>query len=235
MDQLPLFYSELLTAWQRIGGYKTSDGILTFETPSSPTPIDVTNLTTGMAYQILINKESQPPRCESKYRLKHWPAVWQSIHLCRYIRPTLDSVWKMAHDVLPTADRLTRYGMNVSKFCFCGSLETTVHLLFQSPIATRVWFWFSSLAHEFRRDFPLLTTMIVHFGYPRTDAVPKGFQVLSHIVKHQLWIHHNGVRFDSLAPDSNLILARIKASFCFHLRIQLHHTSRQNLHAAGWP
>ena len=131
----------------------------------------------------------------------------------------------MAHDVLPTADRLICYGMNVSKFCFCGALETADHLLFQCSIATRVWFWFSFLAHKYRQDFPLLSTVNVRFGYPRTDAVPKGFQVLTHIIKHQLWLHRNCVRFDSLAPDYNLILVRIKAIFCFHLRIQLRHTN----------
>ena len=223
LERLPSFYRGLLVAWQRLGGNKTADGSLTFETPSSHTP--VTHLTTGIAYKILINNESQPPRCETKLRLNHWPAVWQSIHLCRYIRPTLDSVWKMAHDVLPTADRLICYGMNVSKFCFCGALETADHLLFQCSIATRVWFWFSFLAHKYRQDFPLLSTVNVRFGYPRTDAVPKGFQVLTHIIKHQLWLHRNCVRFDSLAPDYNLILVRIKAIFCFHLRIQLRHTN----------
>ena len=232
LRHLPSFYRSVLSAWYRVGGCRKQDGTMAVHPTHLASPIEMKDFTAAKAYQILTTKELPPPNCVTKFPWVNWSATWDSIHLCKYICSTLDTVWKIAHGVLPTADRLVRFGMDIPISCFCGHPETLDHLFFHCPLASRLWFWFSTMAHHYRTDFPRLTNTVIRFGFPRSAAVPKGFQILSHIIKHQLWNHRNRVRFDSTGISSKTVLESVKNQFRFTLRIQKKHTSSSFFYAS---
>ena len=222
---LPPFYRNVVSAWQRVGGTRNDQNILIVHPSNLPSPMKISELTASFAYRTLTRSELPLPNCVNKFPNISWPAVWQSIHLCRFIRPTLDSAWKIADGVLPTADRLIRFGLEIPPQCFCGHIESADHLFFDCPLAQQLWFWFISLANSYRRDFAPLTKEAVRFGISRTAAVPMGLQVLMHIIKHFLWLHRNNIRFNNANPNSKEVLEAVKSQFRFHLRIQQKHSS----------
>ena len=198
LRKLPPFYRSIVSSWHHVGGCHHSDGSLAIVHAINPSPITIENVSATITYKVLLTFELPTPRCKLHFPSVNWSATWHSIHLCRFIRSTLDTAWKIAHGVLPTADRLLRFRMqHVQPNCFCGQIETADHLFFSCPIASRLWFWFPCQAHQYCRDFPPLSPAAVRFGFPRSSAVPKGFQMLMHIIKHFLFLHRNQHRFDN--------------------------------------
>ena len=195
------------------------DGSLVVHLVHNPVPLDVSKFTAAVAYRAISQKELPQPRCEIKHPHYNWLSVWETINLCKFIRPTLDTAWKMAHSVLPVADRLNRFGIQASPFCFCGNTETIDHLFYTGPVASRLWFWFSSLVQRYRSDFPPLSFNNICFGFTRTAAVPKGFQLLMHIIKHYLWLHRNKIRFENTSTNAKEVLEAVKSTFRLALKV----------------
>ncbi len=73
--------------------------------------------------------------------------VWANLHLWRFIRSVRDTSWFIAHGILPTADWLRRFGMNVSPVCHCGQVETLVHLFVNCFFAKQFFSWYN-MAHR---------------------------------------------------------------------------------------
>lgn len=112
----------------------------------------------------------------------------------------------------------------------CSAVESLEHLFFHCPVATQVLFWFSSLLHRYRRDAPRVEVHHV-VGFPRAAAVPPGFQLLLHILKHQLWVHRNGVRFNSRPVCVGGVLSKSRSTFRFALNIQRRHCATLQFYA----
>ena len=68
----------------------------------------------------------------------------------RFVRSVQDTAWLSFHGILPTADRLVRFKMNVDPACFCGQPETLIHLFVSCPLAQGVLQWFSAQLHLYR-------------------------------------------------------------------------------------
>ena len=148
------------------------------------------------------------------------------------VRSTLDTAWKIAHGVIPTADRLIHFRMNVSPRCFCQENESLEHLFHSCAITSQVLIWFSNILFSYRHNAPLVSIRHVLVGFERALAIPVGFQVLLHIIKHHIWLHRNSIRFDLSRPDSILLLNHIKTTFKFALRVQFRHTPISQFTAA---
>ena len=224
---IKLLYTDIRSSVQ-VNGYLSGfftvsrrhfDGSLVVHLVHNPVPLDVSKFTAAVAYRAISQKELPQPRCEIKHPHYNWLSVWETINLCKFIRPTLDTAWKMAHSVLPVADRLNRFGIQASPFCFCGNTETIDHLFYTGPVASRLWFWFSSLVQRYRSDFPPLSFNNICFGFTRTAAVPKGFQLLMHIIKHYLWLHRNKIRFENTSTNAKEVLEAVKSTFRLALKV----------------
>ena len=235
LRKLPSFYASVLYAWQQLSGFRDSNGNLLAQLlPNSP-PTPVHLLSAKAAYQSLMVSCFVPPVCEERFRnlnVSSWSLVWLMIHKCKFIRPILDTAWKIAHGVIPTADRLIHFQMNVSPHCFCQELESLEHLFHSCTTTSQVLMWYSNLLSSHLHNAPLVSIKHVLVGFERALAVPAGFQVLLHIVKHHIWIHRNSIRFDSSHPDPILMLNRIKSTFKFALRVQFRHTPISQFTAA---
>ena len=235
LRKLPSFYASVLYAWQQLSGFRDSNGNLLAQLlPNSP-PTPVHLLSAKAAYQSLMVSCFVPPVCEERFRnlnVSSWSLVWLMIHKCKFIRPILDTAWKIAHGVIPTADRLIHFQMNVSPLCFSQELESLEHLFHSCTTTSQVLMWYSNLLSSHLHNAPLVSIKHVLVGFERALAVPAGFQVLLHIVKHHIWIHRNSIRFDSSHPDPILMLNRIKSTFKFALRVQFRHTPISQFTAA---
>ena len=235
MIRLPSFYASVLSAWLRINGFRdSSSNLLAQLLPNSP-PTPVHLLTANVAYHSLMISCFVPPVCEERFKnlgISSWSLVWSSIHRCKFIRWTLDTAWKIAHGVIPTADRLIHFRMNVSPRCFCQENESLEHLFHSCAITSQVLIWFSNILFSYRHNAPLVSIRHVLVGFERALAIPVGFQVLLHIIKHHIWLHRNSIRFDLSRPDSILLLNHIKTTFKFALRVQFRHTPISQFTAA---
>ena len=75
--------------------------------------------------------------------------------------------WLIAHSILPTADCLLRFGMQVNPLCHCGRTESLIHLLIECPFAIQLIDWYFSIGHKrFRPQFqrPFKSDLPVGYG-----------------------------------------------------------------------
>ena len=130
----------------------------------------VSSLSVRFVHQQLSRLDHREHRCVALYHgwslPVDWTTVWLNLCLWRFTRPIRDTNWLVAHGVLPTADRLNRFGMRIDPSCHCGRPESLVHLFVECPVAKRLFAWYQMLVccaalhlpRPVRRSFFWITT-----------------------------------------------------------------------------
>ena len=162
INRLPQFYRGILHAWVQLRGQFVEGSCVIPRPPDSFTAVTV--LTARTSYSLLQRSSRVKHRSVSKFRALGfsvtWTATWASLRLWRFVRSVQDTAWLSFHGILPTADRFTRFRMNVQSSCFCGDPESLVHLFALCPLAVHVldWFCFSSAnLDQLNHPCPLVT------------------------------------------------------------------------------
>ena len=234
---LPPFYRSVMRAWFRLSRRQENGELVIVGSNNSF--CSLRNLSVRFLYQQFSRLDYSPSRCVAKFSFwglaVDWPTVWSNFHLWRCIRLVRDTNWLIAHGILPTADRLTRFGITVDSSCHCGQPESLVHLFTQCPLEKRLIAWYQVLV---RRVLPTLsrpTPSQILVGYNKSVKIPPVFPCLLGIIRHQIWVARNGYRFDQspVVYRSVLIMISIKSSFRFALRIQFRHCPR-HLFTESW-
>ena len=190
----------------------------------------IRSITTRYIYRQLSRLDLLEHRCVAKFRTwgltVEWRTVWLNLHLWNFIRPVRDTNWLIAHAVLPTADRLIRFGMRVDPLCHCGQSESLVHLFVECQLAKRLFAWYQSWVHRAQPSLTRPTPCQLLVGYHRSVRIPPVFPCLLGTIRHQIWVARNGFRFDERSVIYGDVLNRVKSSLRFNLRIQLRHCPR---------
>ena len=139
---------------------------------------------------------------------------------CRTVQ---DTAWLSFHGILPTADRLVRFGMKVQPSCFCGAPESLVHQFVPCSFAVSVWEWFLPQFRKFVPNKVSFSTCEVLFGFSADPDVPVVFAALLGILRHQIWLTRNAHRFDQTSPDLCATLKKAKSTFRFLVRMLQRH------------
>ena len=224
LRRLPPFYRQVIIAWQFAGG-RLSNGFWEIPRENLP-PLPLQQATSKSVYRGLLHNHVclAPHRCTTKFVDIHWAGLWRSLHLLRYNRAAMDTSWLVAHGILPTADRLIRFGMKVNPTCHCGKPESLEHILATCCHAKTILAWYHRLLTQHRHVILPLTPSQVLFGHKPADNIPAGFVALLGLIRHRIWVDRNFHRFDGIQPDPHLSLERIKSSFRFLLRVQRRHS-----------
>ena len=137
-----------------------------------------------------------------------------------------DTAWLTFHGILPTADRLARFGMHVDLACFCGEPESLTHLFSSCPFASEVLHWFTV---QLRKHHPTaaLTTGQILFGFDPASGVPIVFTALLGILRHHVWLARNKHRFEQVPPDAPTTLKNAKTTFRFLVRMHKRHCTSE--------
>ena len=139
---LPPFYSSLLSAWQSLNGsFSPSHNSLAFGVGLPLVCTPVAGMSTKSCYLYLLSENMVQPHCVDKFSFTFgpldWPAAWCPLSFLDVDRQVTDLNWKLAHNMLYTAQRLASFGLPVPLPCFCGSpMESLGHLFFYCPLAT---------------------------------------------------------------------------------------------------
>ena len=135
IKKLPPCYRGVLSAWVSLHG-RNDQGAWVVPRPSGQL-LPIEELTASTAYSLLRRSSAVEHRSVAKYTdwgiTVQWQAVWASLHLWRFVRSVQDTAWLTFHGILPTADRLVRFGMRVDPLCFCGAQENLLHLFTSCP------------------------------------------------------------------------------------------------------
>ena len=224
IKKLPKFYQSLVHTWQLLKGRKDENLWLVGNDDTALTPL--AELTARHTYTILLEHSLTPHKAIAKFNDMqlhvHWPSLWRSMHLWRFVRSVADTNYYNFHGRLATADRLIRFGMKVDALCFCGEQETAIHLFCQCYIATTVWDWLTPLLVSLGLAAPLTISTLV-FGFPEATKTPAAVNALLGIVRHHLWLHRNRCRFDRLSPDASSVLRMAKSTFRFAVKLEHRH------------
>ena len=165
--RLPLFYHQVLAAW------------LLMENRDN-----IENLTSKIAYGQIQPVASH--RCVAKlaeYQLD-WPALWQDLNIYFVNKPIWKTNFLLLHGILPTANRLARWGIEPwHKHCHCGQLESHEHLFEHCPLTLILVDWFEELLGRKWPDYRLSNAHI-RFGHPASAGFPVGFKVLLATLRH---------------------------------------------------
>ena len=143
--KLPPFYRGILTAWNQLKGTQANGSWVIPRLHGDPIP--VVDLTARVSYTMLTTATRTEHRCIAKFRDWNipvtWNQAWGHLRIWRFIRSVQDTAWLTFHGILPTADRLVRFGMNVDPACSCGEPESLIHLFTSCPFASEVFQWFT--------------------------------------------------------------------------------------------
>lgn len=230
IKQLPSFYASVIRSWVGLKGAQ-ADGAWVVPRPSGCL-LALPDLTAKIAYSTLRSRNLTEHRSLAKFRdlgiVVHWPEVWASLNLWRYVRPVQDTAWLTFHGISPTADRLLRFGMHVDPLCFCGLPEDLLHLLSSCWFAQECFRWFLSLLQKFRPTITLLSPSETLFGFPTNRGLPVVFSALLGVLRHHIWLARNAYRFDNVLPHTETTLHKAKATFRFLLRMHHRHHPRDH-------
>lgn len=222
--KLPPFYRSIVTTWFTLQG-RNEDGQWLVGPPDA-TPTPMTELTARKAYTVLLEKELVPHKAVGKFAdmqiSVHWPSVWHSLFLWRFIRSVADTNFYIFHGRLPTADRLVRFGMAVDPNCFCGEPESALHLFTQCPVASDVWTWLAPLFIPLNIHLPLSISQLL-FGFPEASQTPPIVNAILGILRHHIWLHRNRCRFDHDVPHASLTLQKARSTIRFAVKMQHRH------------
>ena len=226
--KLPSFYASLLRVWQDLRGRK-EQGFWVIPRPSGA-PLPISELTTSLSYSFLSRSQHVDHRSLMKFRDLgidvRWPQVWASLRLWRFVRSVQDTSWLSFHGILPTSDRLVRFGMRVNPSCFCGLPEDLLHLLTSCRFAREVLAWFLSRVQEARPSISSLTSSQILFGFATESRVPLVYSALLGVLRHHIWLSRNNQRFEDIAPDVGVLLHKAKSTFRFLVRMHKRHCPR---------
>lgn len=171
--KLPPFFQSVVTTLFKLKGRHEDGQWLVGSSDATPTP--VTELTAHKAYTIMLESELVHHKAIEKFaEMKlsiHWPTVWRSSFLWRFVRSVADTNFFIFHGRLPEADWLLCFGMAVEPNCFCGEPETAIHLFTQCPVALDVWAWLTPLFISLDVAHPLLIFQLL-FGFPKASQIP---------------------------------------------------------------
>ena len=193
---LPPFYASLVRTWVDLKG--TRDGQQWIVPRPGLDPLPVEQISARFSYSLLSQYQHVEHRSVAKFHdlgiPVHWKEVWVSLCLWRFVRSVQDTAWLSFHGILPTADRLVRFGMNVNPLWFCGQPENLLHLFILCPFATEILNWFLV---QFRKWKPagVHTDTEILFGFSTTSRVPLVFTALLGVLRHRIWLARNSHRF----------------------------------------
>ena len=225
MGLLPPFYRSIMESWFRLPR-SLDNGVIVIHGFRSVCPVH--DLSARFAYRELSRLDSTEHRCVQRYRSWNlaidWNAVWSNLHLWRFIRPVRDTSWLVAHGILPTADRLLRYGMSVNPFCHCGRPESLIHLFTECPLAVSLLAWYMSLVAQFDQTYAVTRPSEILCGYASSVKIPPIFPCLLGIIRHRIWLARNAHRFDNTSLIYGSVLGSVKSTLRFVLRVQQRHS-----------
>ncbi|CAB4041209.1 Hypothetical predicted protein, partial [Paramuricea clavata] len=168
VKKLPSFYADLIRAWLALRG-KQDSGEWVIPRPSAD-PLPISELTASIGYTFLLCLRHVDHRSVAKFRdhslSVQWPEVWASLRLWRFIHAVQDTSWLSFHGILPTADRLTRFGMHVDPPCFCVQPENLLHLFTSCHFALAVLDWFLIQFRKFNPSVTSIPASTILFGFP---------------------------------------------------------------------
>ena len=109
-----------------------------------------------------------------------WRSIWNDLDIYFIDKPIWKTNFLLAHGILPTTDRLQRWGIAIHQpTCHCGNLETQTHLFEQCPLLLHAVRWFEGLLAQSRPQHRLLNAH-VRFGFPSSA----GFKFLLATLHH---------------------------------------------------
>ena len=235
LNALPPFYRSVIVSWFRLPRFIDA-GTIFVGSPSSYSR-SLSTLTVAFVYRLLSTLARTEHRCVAQYQswgmAVEWNTVWSNLSLWRFLRPVRDTNWLIPHGVLPTADRLLRFGMSVDSKCHCGAVESLVHLFAQCPVARCVFAWYQSLVHRAFSSSVCPSPSQLLVGYDCSCPFPPVFPCLLGIIRHRLWIARNAYRFDGSLVVYSSLLASVKSSLRFIVRLQQCHCP-QDLFVTSW-
>ena len=225
---LPGFYSALLTTWRSANGvFLPNRGSLCVGSGLMVMP--VTSLSTKSAYLMLLSDRSAIPHRKVKFFIPfgslYWSATWRQLFFFDMDRQVIDLSWKVAHGVLYTADRLSRFGYAIPTACFCGHPSQTLdHLFFSCPLADSVLSWLSSLLFLSSPSFGSILLRHVRFDFSEDEllCVPRFFVYALNVCKFSILVARNDFRFRNVRPGAVAVLERVKSRLRFHLPLFFH-------------
>lgn len=201
-------------------------------------PLLIKDLTARTAYRIFLPKNVSKPRCISKYNEwnlspSNWKQVWQNQLLWRFVRSVQDTNYLIAHTVLPTKDRLLRFGMKVSPFCHCGAFESLTHLFLDCPFANKFLVWFNQLIKQYKPTWTTTSRSENLLGISSHYRLPVAFNALLGIIRHRVWLVRNSSTFDDTRPNFDDALVKVKSTFRFLLVIEQRNT-KEDYFVSSW-
>ena len=207
---LLIFYQQVLDAWLRLGSATLveTSWVVQFESGSLP----LNELTAHRAYLRLRGLPEH--RCRLPHRLVFDLARFRTFF-------TDKAIWKtnflLVHGILPTTDRLQRWGIVTRQpLCHCGAQESQAHLFEHCPLLLHAVRWFEGLLAQSRPQHRL-SNAHVRFGFPSSAGIPAGFKFLLATLRHYIWVTRNAWQFD---PDPQVLVEKIEATFRFVSRVQ---------------
>ena len=172
----------------------------------------------------LLSERSPVAHCVDKFLPLfgplYWPSAWRQLFFFDLDRPVIDLSWKVAHDVLYMAERLSSFGYDLPTACFYGSpMESLQHLFYDCPLDTSVFAWVQSLMLS---ASPLASPILpchVLFGFSEDElsCVPRIFVYLINVCKFIIWVARNDFRFRDVHPSAVDVIESAKSRFRFHL------------------
>jgi exonuclease III len=224
VKRLPPFYSSLVRAWIDLKGTRVG-GAWVVPRPRG-VPVPTSEVSAKMGYSFLSDYQHVDHRAFAKFAQLSipvdWQVVWINLRLWRFVRSVQDTAWLSSHGILPTADRLVRFGMNVDPLCFCGQPESLVHLFTSCTLATEILSWFMLQLRK-HSSLVVLTDAQILFGFTSSSHTPIVFTALLGVLRHHMWLARNSHRFDGIHPFVPDILKKARSTFRFLVRMHKRH------------
>ena len=175
------FYQQVLAAWFLMD-----------------TRENLENLTSKLAYRRI--QPAVTHRCVTKFADYHldWPALWHDLDLFFVEKPIWKTNFLILHGILPTVDRLARWGIEPrNPRRHCGQPETQEHLLEHCPLTLILVDWFEELLGcKWPVKFLLAT------------------------LRHYVWVARNSWQFEGTRPDPQVLVEKIESTFRFVSKVQ---------------
>ena len=98
-------------------------------------PFPVAELTARASYSLLSRSQHVEHCSLAKFRdlgiPVQWSPTWATLRLWQFVRAIQDTSWLSFHGILPTADRLTHFGMHIDP---AFQPEDLLHLFTSCPL-----------------------------------------------------------------------------------------------------
>ena len=225
MQALPPFYRSVMEAWFSLSRERVNDEFVI--SGGQNASCQLSSLSAKFVYDALSAQARTRHRCVERYRgwglQCEWPNVWRSLILWRFNRNVRNTSWLIAHGILPTADRLIRFGMRVDPLCHCGKEETLIHLFTACPLVLQLMRWYHSILRRFSPSAPFPSPSQMLVGYASSVRLPPVFPCLLGIIRHYTWVARNAYTVDRTRPNFATSRDWIKSSLRFQLKIQRRH------------